>query len=230
MVAVITAEAGRRACDRRIDRIRILKILVIGDVTSPRGAEHLENKLWKFREREGIDFCVVNGENASFITGISRELAEKLIMAGADVITGGNHTLHNKAAYQYLEDSDRVLRPVNFGNGAPGRGYTVVDCLGYRMLVINAMGNVHIEPNLDSPYGFIDRVLAREEGNFDFDSWVGSVGAAFFGVDDRGYLTVKYFLKPDKAKDLPPFVGEIPPKGPITFGGDAYIKVVTAED
>lgn len=77
---------------------------------------------------------------------------------------------------------------------------------------------------------FFDAFPEIEEGNFDFDSWVGSVGAAFFGVDDRGYLTVKYFLKPDKAKDLPPFVGEIPPKGPITFGGDAYIKVVSAED
>lgn len=77
---------------------------------------------------------------------------------------------------------------------------------------------------------FFDAFPEIEEGNFDFDSWVGSVGAAFFGVDDRGYLTVKYFLKPDKAKDLPPFVGEIPPKGPITFGGDAYIKVITAED
>ena len=77
---------------------------------------------------------------------------------------------------------------------------------------------------------FFDAFPDIEEGNFDLDSWTGSVGAAFFGVDDRGYLTVKYFLKPDKAKDLPPFVGLIPPKGTPTFGGDAYIKVVTAED
>lgn len=144
-----------------------MRILVIGDVTSPRGAEHLEKNLWKFREREGIDFCVVNGENASFITGISGELADKIILAGADVITGGNHTLHNKAAYRYLDDSDKVLRPINFGDGAPGRGYVIAEAQGYRILVINAMGNVHIEPNLDSPFGFIDRALTREAGRYD---------------------------------------------------------------
>ena len=61
-----------------------------------------------------------------------------------------------------------MLRPINFGDAAPGKGYVIADALGYRMLVINAMGNVHIEPNLDSPFGFIDRVLVREEGRYDF--------------------------------------------------------------
>ena len=145
-----------------------MRILVIGDVTSPRGAEHLEKNLWKFREREGLDFCVVNGENASFITGISGELADKLILAGADVITGGNHTLHNKAAYRYLDDSDKVLRPINFGDGAPGRGYVIAEAQGSRILVINAMGNVHIEPCLDNPYPYIDRALREAEGKYDF--------------------------------------------------------------
>ena len=146
----------------------ILKILVIGDVTSPQGVEHLKRNLWKFREANKIDFCVVNGENASFITGISPELAEILLRAGADCITGGNHTMHNKKAYTFMEENAEVLRPVNFGDAAPGRGYTILDACGYRMLVINAMGNVHIEPNLDSPFAAIDRVLKAEEGNYDF--------------------------------------------------------------
>ena len=145
-----------------------MRILAIGDVTSPQGIEHLSKKLWKFRERHGIDFCVVNGENASFVTGISPQLADKLLLAGADCITGGNHTLHNKQSWEYLEESNSVLRPINFGDGAPGRGYTILDAAGYRMLVINAMGNVHIEPNLDSPFPYIDRVLAECEGKYDF--------------------------------------------------------------
>ena len=90
-----------------------MKILVIGDVTSPAGVEHLSKRLWKFREAHRIDFCVVNGENASFITGISPQLAEKLLRGGADCITGGNHTLSNKAAYTMLEECESVLRPVN---------------------------------------------------------------------------------------------------------------------
>ena len=145
-----------------------MKILVIGDVTSPAGVEHLKKNLWKFREQNKIDFCVVNGENASFITGISAELAEVLLRAGADCITGGNHTLRNKRAYSYLDDTREILRPVNFGEDAPGRGYTIFDASGYRVLVINAMGRVHIEPALDSPFTHIDRALRECEGRYDF--------------------------------------------------------------
>lgn len=145
-----------------------LKILAVGDVTSPGGIEHLKNSLWKIRKEYGVDLCVVNGENASFITGISSELAEVLLRAGADVITGGNHTLRNKAAYTYLDDTREILRPINFGDSAPGRGYTIVDANGYRILVISAMGNVYIEPTLDSPFPYIERVLQCEAGRYDF--------------------------------------------------------------
>ncbi len=153
---------------KRIEREKILKILVIGDVTSPKGVEHLSQKLWKIRKENGIDFCVVNGENASFVTGISPELADVLLLGGADCITGGNHTLRNKRIYTYLDERREILRPVNFGDSAPGRGYTILDASGYRILVISAMGNVHIDPVLDSPFTYIDRVLRETEGKYDF--------------------------------------------------------------
>ena len=145
-----------------------MKILAIGDVTSPAGLVHLEKRLWGIRRKFEIDFCVVNGENASFITGISKEGAEKLLRSGADVITGGNHTLHNHSAHQMLDEFPEVLRPINFGDEAPGRGYTVVNAGAYRVLVINAMGTVHIEPQLNMPYSYIEDVLRRESGNYDF--------------------------------------------------------------
>ncbi len=144
-----------------------MKILVIGDVTSPAGIEHLKNNLWRVRSELGVDFCVVNGENASFITGISAELADELLRSGADAITGGNHTMHNKQTYAFMDDTQEMLRPINFGDSAPGRGYSILDAQGYRILVINAMGNVHIEPNLDSPYPYIDRALRECEGKYD---------------------------------------------------------------
>jgi len=152
----------------RIDLEKFVKILVIGDVTSPSGVDHLYKNLWRIRRDRGIDLCIVNGENASFITGISAPLADKLFQSGADVITGGNHTLRNHSVYTYLDDTDAILRPINFGDAVAGHGYTVVDGAGYRVLVINAMGNVHIEPVLDNPYSYIDAVLAREEGKYDF--------------------------------------------------------------
>lgn len=145
-----------------------MNILVIGDVTSPAGIEHLNKNLWRVRKENKIDFCVVNGENASFVTGISSELAEILLSAGADAITGGNHTLRNKSVYTFLDDKREILRPINFGDGAPGHGYAILDAMGYRMLVINALGNIHIDPVLDSPFSYIDKVLLREDGNYDF--------------------------------------------------------------
>ena len=144
-----------------------MRILAIGDVTSEGGVKHLEENLWRVRKEERIDFCVVNGENAGFVTGASPEAAERIFMAGADCISGGNHTLRNKAAYSYLDSNDAILRPINF-EGAAGHGYTVLDCNGYKILVISAMGNVYIEPTLDNPYGYIDRALCREEGRYDF--------------------------------------------------------------
>lgn len=144
-----------------------MKILCIGDVTSERGVKLLSDKLWKYRREKGIDLCVVNAENAGFITGPSAETADRLFKAGADVLTGGNHTLRNRAVYSYLESQPYMLRPINFTDEAPGAGYCIADMCGYRVLVINAMGNVHIDPTLDAPYAFIERALRREEGRYD---------------------------------------------------------------
>ena len=145
-----------------------MKILCIGDVTSPKGVDHLRHNLWRVRKEKGIDFCIVNCENASVITGASADDAETLFASGADCLTGGNHTLRNKSVYTYLDDTEAMLRPINFGDAAPGHGYAIVDCNGYKILVINAMGNIYIEPTLDNPYPYIDRVLERENGKYDF--------------------------------------------------------------
>lgn len=145
-----------------------VKILVIGDVTSPEGVEHLSKKLWKFRNENNIDFCVVNGENASFITGISQPLAEKLLRGGADCITGGNHTMRNKQAHVFLDETAEILRPLNFGDGVPGHGCVVLDANGYRILVMNVMGNIQMDPVLDSPFSAIDKALRACDGRYDF--------------------------------------------------------------
>ena len=144
-----------------------MRILAVGDVTSPVGVEHLKKNLWKFREEKKIDFCVVNGENAAFISGIHRELAEVLLRAGADCITGGNHTMHARGAQEMLEEFSEVIRPINYGDSVAGRGYGIFDARGYRVLVINALGIVGVEPRLDNPYAFIDRALAECSGEYD---------------------------------------------------------------
>ncbi len=145
-----------------------MKILMVGDVTDPSGVEYLKAHLWDVRKQNGIDFAAVNAENASFIGGADPILAETLLDAGADVLTGGNHTMQRLSVHAFLESDDRMLRPLNYPAAVPGRGYTVLDAQGYRVLVLNAMGTVHMEPSLDNPFYAIDRVLAREEGHYDF--------------------------------------------------------------
>ena len=145
-----------------------MKILALGDVTSPSAAEYLSNTLWDFRRKNKIDFVVVNGENASFITGASPDILKKLISAGADAVTGGNHTLANQASYKFLEESACCLRPVNYPADVPGKGYTILDAAGYRLMVINALGCVNMPVYPDNPFYSVERILKREEGKYDF--------------------------------------------------------------
>ena len=144
-----------------------MRVLAIGDVTSPGGVAHLEKQLWRVRRENKIDLCIVNAENASVVYSYTPEQAERLLMAGADVLSGGNHTLRQRASLGMLEENEALLRPINFGDGAPGRGYTVLSVGGLRVMVICAMGNVHIEPTLDAPFAFIEGALEREAGRYD---------------------------------------------------------------
>lgn len=145
-----------------------MRILMLGDVTAPCGVRYLQEKLWQFRREKKIDFVSVNAENASFIGGADQAAAEALLSAGADVLTGGNHTMQTHSVHTYLEHSDRMLRPLNYPAAVPGCGYTVLDAMGYRVLVLNAMGTVHMDPTLDNPFTAIERVLERMEGHYDF--------------------------------------------------------------
>lgn len=146
----------------------MLRYMAIGDVTSAKAAEALAGTLWEIRRQYRIDFVAVNAENAGFIVGPSRETAETLLSGGADVLTGGNHTLQSSSLHASLENDTRLLRPLNYPDAAPGQGYTLLDAKGYRILVVNLLGRVHMEPPLDSPFAAADRVLSREEGKYDF--------------------------------------------------------------
>ncbi len=90
--------------------------------------------------------CVVNGENIADGVGITPKLADRLLAAGADAITLGNHTWRRQEIAPYLAASDRVVRPANLSADAPGRGMTIVDAGGVAVAVINVMGSLSLEP------------------------------------------------------------------------------------
>jgi metallophosphoesterase (TIGR00282 family) len=144
-----------------------MKILAIGDVVGTRGVEYLKEKLWQERRRLGVDFTVVNGENAADIHGIGVSEAESILEAGADLLTLGNHTYGRRDIYSLLSDSECIIRPANYPPLAPGGGYTILRVDGWRILAINIMGTALMEP-LACPFATVDRILEREEGNYDF--------------------------------------------------------------
>ena len=95
-----------------------MNILFVGDVFGPAGRRAVEAQLPDLRRRLEADFCVVNGENIADGAGITVKLAEKLLAAGADVVTTGNHVWRRRDVYPLLESSSRVIRPANIA--APG--------------------------------------------------------------------------------------------------------------
>ena len=111
------------------------------------GRRAVEGRLAGLREELGISFCVLNGENAADGVGITPKLAGRLLEAGADVITLGNHTWRRGGIGEYLETSDRVIRPANFSREAPGRGLVVREASdGASVAVINVLGSLFLSP------------------------------------------------------------------------------------
>ena len=143
-----------------------IRILTIGDVVGPAALEKLSTALSPLKNEYKADFVVVNGENAAPGNGIDVPSAKTLLSSGVDVITTGNHVWQKKDIRDFLCDSEQIIRPANFPPSCPGAGYTVRDCLGWRVLVINVMGTIYMEA-LESPFAAVDRILERERGRYD---------------------------------------------------------------
>ena len=144
-----------------------LKILAVGDVVGKAGLDHLKANLNKQKQALEADFCIVNGENASEIKGLCRADAEQLLYAGADLITLGNHTYSAPDTGAFLDARpDVIIRPANYPPTNPGYGYTVANVCGVRVLCINLLGTVHMDP-LDNPFLTLERILDAQKGQYD---------------------------------------------------------------
>lgn len=140
-----------------------MNVLCIGDVVGGVGCRHLQAVLPRVKRDLAVDVCIVNGENSADGNGITPASAGYLFDAGADVITGGNHTFRRNEFYDHLDTNECLLRPANLPAGTPGRGMTVVDRGRYQVTVINLQGTVYMEA-LTSPFESLDALLA-EAGN-----------------------------------------------------------------
>ena len=124
-----------------------MRVLFVGDVVGRPGRDAVEGLLPGLREQLDVDACVVNGENVANGLGITPRLADRLLAAGADAITLGNHAWRREEIGPYLASSPAVVRPANFQSGAPGRGLTVVPARdGTPVAVVNLLGSLYLDP------------------------------------------------------------------------------------
>jgi len=137
-----------------------MRLIFLGDVVGKSGRQVIAGELPGLRQRYRPDLVVVNGENAAHGFGITEEIFLGLIEAGADVVTLGNHAFDQREALIFIERYPNLLRPVNWPAGCPGRGTALVDTAsGKRVLVMNAMGRVMIEPMLNDPFPAVQHEL-----------------------------------------------------------------------
>jgi 2',3'-cyclic-nucleotide 2'-phosphodiesterase len=138
-----------------------MRIVLCGDVMGRSGREVVTRNLPRLRHELALDVVVVNGENAAHGFGITPEICRDLYEAGADVITGGNHSWDKREIIPYIAGDPRLLRPVNFPPGTPGAGHGIFTARdGRDILVINAMGRLFMDA-IDDPFRAVDALLAR---------------------------------------------------------------------
>lgn len=144
-----------------------MRILFVGDVFGQPGRDALLKWLPAYREEHDVDFVIANGENAANGAGITTKIALKLLNGGVDVLTTGNHVWRQREVYSFLSADERIVRPANYPEGAPGRGLTVRPVPGGgQVAVINLAGELFMNTGL-SPFrvvdGLVDEARRRAE-------------------------------------------------------------------
>ncbi|MDR3193610.1 MAG: YmdB family metallophosphoesterase [Treponema sp.] len=152
--------------------MRALKLIMIGDVVGNPGLDILEKLLPALIGREGADFVVVNGENAADGFGITEVEKERILKAGADIITTGNHVWEKREFWPVLDQEKRILRPANYPGKAAGRGWALIKKNDVPWLVINLQGRELMTP-IDCPFRAFDSIIDAQEDS------LGSMAAEF---------------------------------------------------
>lgn len=136
-----------------------MRILFIADAVGVPGRRALEERLPTLRTELGVDVCILNGENLADGVGITPKLADKMLAAGVDAITLGNHTWRRAEIVPYLKESERLIRPANMSKSAPGKGITFVTAgEGTEVAVINLLGSLFLGPPV-GPFELIDELV-----------------------------------------------------------------------
>jgi len=138
-----------------------MRLLFLGDVVGRAGRDAVARHLPGLRERLALDFVVANGENVAHGFGITERTARDLYESGVDCITTGNHVWDQREIVATIDADPRLLRPINFPRGTPRRGIGVFTVGRRRVVVVNVMARLFMDP-LDDPFAAVDSVLATQ--------------------------------------------------------------------
>lgn len=137
-----------------------MNILFVGDVVGRPGRNYLKKNLPVLKEKYDVDFTIVNGENCAGGVGITKSTYDELLSYGVDIITLGNHAWAKKEIFEFIEESDCLVRPANYPSGTPGKGYRIVEKAGKRIAVVNLCGRVFMDC-IECPFKTTDEILEK---------------------------------------------------------------------
>lgn len=143
-----------------------MKILAVGDIVGSAGVNELKLRLKEIKEKESIDFTIVNGENSAEGMGITEKNFNDIISQGVDVVTMGNHTWGKKDIFKFI-DNPKIIRPANYPEGVVGKGYNIYECKGKKIAVINIMGRVDINILTENPFLKAKKIIEKIQNQVD---------------------------------------------------------------
>ena len=136
-----------------------MKILMVGDVVGRTGRYFFMEQTPELRQAKKIDVVVVNGENAAHGKGLTPSIFSDLIKGGADIVTSGNHIWDNPKVLEIIDTEPFLLRPANYPEDTPGRGFCIFPVGRKKIGVINLSGRTFMQPQLDDPFRLTEKIL-----------------------------------------------------------------------
>ena len=143
-----------------------LKILAVGDIVGENGVKKLKEELPKIRQKNSIDFCIVNCENAARGMGITTKIFNEMLNLKVDVITMGNHTWGKKDIFSFI-DHPQIIRPANYSAGVVGKGMGIYNCKGKKIAVINLIGRTDMNVLSENPFLVAKDLVDKVKNNVD---------------------------------------------------------------
>lgn len=139
----------------------MLRILFLGDVVGEPGRRAVIDLLPELKKEYGLDFVIVNGENAAGGRGITPKITIDLLRAGVAVVTTGDHIWDQKEILSYIDTEPRLLRPLNYPDETPGQGSVVLETAKGKVAVIQVQGRTFMQPPLENPFRALDAEVSK---------------------------------------------------------------------